>query len=159
MSPACAGRKAARETGFGHDSKGRRCRISPSAPHAVDPKQEPFSSEAGTYGEHNQNNPLHCKTENTADRWAADAAILAATVYVLTPENRLPLIELTFEHLSAGPPAFATDQDAADWAPRWVEIASLREQKFLLWAIFHHLPEHDRQAFLACVTGSGKAAA
>lgn len=129
----------------------------PPAPHAVDLEQEPFSSQAGTDSERSQNNPLHCKTEDTADRWAADALRIVSAVYACARENRLPLIEATFEHLRAGPPAFATEWDAMAWARCWAEIASRAERKAYALACFETLAESDQRAFLACVTGRAAA--
>ena len=90
-------------------------------------------------------------------RWAADTARIVGAVYACARENRLPLIEATFEHLRAGEPAFATDWDAMDWARRWAQIASRAERKAYALACFEALAEPDRLAFLDYV--SGRAAA
>ena len=90
-------------------------------------------------------------------RWAIDASHIVSAVYACAPANRLPLIELTFEHLCAGTPNFAADHDAMDWARRWAEVASRRECKAYALACFEALAERDQQAFLAYVTGRAAA--
>lgn len=96
-------------------------------------------------------------SDNHTARWAADASRIASAVYGCAPANRLPLIELTFDHLCAGPPAFAADHDAMDWARRWAEIASRAERKAYCLATFEVMAAHDQRAFLAYVTGRAAA--
>ena len=98
--------------------------------------------------------------EDLADciaRWTVDASCITSAVYACAPENRLPLIEATYEHLCAGAPVFAADQDAMTWARCWAEIASRAERKAYALACFEAMPAHDQRAFLAYVTGRAAA--